>query len=327
MKLRRILTDVGPKVQAKNRTGWVRLDRIDDLSTIGGDLEENRDLHDDMLAVLSLGSKGWSVLAERIEQLEPDASDQGQTILPFVPTSFRDFMLFEEHVIAASRGYVQRFMPQLFPVTQAIEFLTRKPMGRFRPHRLWYKQPIYYLSNHLNIQASGSDVVWPSYTAALDYELELGAVLAHPLRNATTEQAREAIGGFVVLNDFSARDVQKEEMDSGFGPQKAKHFASSLSDTIVTADEVNPYIDQLDATIEINGQLVAQCSSKGMQHTLAEAIAFASNGENLYPGELFGSGTFPGGAGIENGSWLNPGDKLRMTINRVGSLDNIIRKE
>ncbi|MEM6912716.1 MAG: fumarylacetoacetate hydrolase family protein [Pseudomonadota bacterium] len=327
MKLRRILKDSGPTVQAQGQSGWVQLDRIEDLSTIGGVLGTTNNLSDDVLSVLALGPVGWSALAERVDQLESDDDGSTEPILPFAPASFRDFMLFEDHVIAASRGYARRFMPWSFPVTQAIEFITRKPMNVFRPHRLWYQQPIYYLSNHLNIVVSGTPITWPRYSSALDYELELGAVLAHPLHNATAEEAHRAIGGFVVLNDFSARDVQKEEMDSGFGPQKAKHFASSISSTIVTADEVLASIDQLNATVEINGHVVAQCRSEGMHHSLAEAIAFASQGEKLFPGELFGSGTFPGGTGIENGAWLRPEDDLRLTIDRVGSVQNMIREE
>ncbi|MEO1658245.1 MAG: fumarylacetoacetate hydrolase family protein [Pseudomonadota bacterium] len=324
MRLRRIQSADTHEVQAEGPLGWVSLGRIPDLAAIGG---EGGDLAHDMLAVLALGTDGWSRLSRAIEGLEPNTASAHAETLPFAPASFRDFMLFEEHVVAASRGYAKRFLPKLYPLTQLTEKLTGKPFPKFRPHPLWYQQPIYYLSNHLNIRSSGSEIRWPDYTDALDYELELGAVLAHPLENASPEDAQAAIGGFVVLNDFSARDVQKDEMDSGFGPQKAKHFASSISEVVVTSDEILPYINELDARVDINGEVVARCSSRGMHHSMAEAIAFASKSEPLFPGELFGSGTLPGGAGIENNAWLAPGDRLRLTIDRVGSVENTISRE
>jgi 2-keto-4-pentenoate hydratase/2-oxohepta-3-ene-1,7-dioic acid hydratase in catechol pathway len=178
------------------------------------------------------------------------------------------------------------------------------------------------MSNALTFVGSGTPVSAPSYSDALDYELELGAVLAKPLLNATPEQALDAIGGFVVLNDFSARDVQREEMTSGFGPQKAKHFRSSMSEVLVTADELLADVNRLAARVLINERPVVETSTEGMQYGLAEVIARVSRDEPLFPGELFGSGTLPGGSGMENGHWLKPGDRLRMEIDRVGVIEH-----
>ena len=141
-----------------------------------------------------------------------------------------------------------------------------------------------------------------------------------PIRCATLrrDEAEAAIGGFVVLNDLSARDVQLDEMRSGFGPQKAKHFASAMSAEIVTSDEILPRQNALTGGVSINGRAVARCSTQNPRYTLAEAIAFASRDETLHPGELFGSGTLPGGSGMETGAWLQPGDRLTLTIDGVG---------
>jgi 2-keto-4-pentenoate hydratase/2-oxohepta-3-ene-1,7-dioic acid hydratase in catechol pathway len=164
----------------------------------------------------------------------------------------------------------------------------------------------------------------PSYTNALDYELELGFVLSRPLFNASPEQALAAIGGFVVLNDFSARDVQRDEMQSGFGPQKAKHFLSSMSETAVTADALLPFVDDLKASIRINGREVATTSTAGMRYSLGEVLAHASKEERLFPGELFGTGTLPGGCALENECWLKTGDVLQLQIDRVGEIEHRI---
>lgn len=244
--------------------------------------------------------------------------------LPFQPRSFRDFMLYEKHVIDASRGYVRRFMPAAYRATALFEKLARRPFPAFRPHALWYRQPIYYFGNHMTFVPSGTPVRCPSYSDALDYELELGFVLAEPLLNATAEEAVSAIGGFVVLNDLSARDIQRDEMACGFGPQKAKHFLSSMSEVLVTADELLADVDRLEASVRINGELVCATSTAGMRHSLGEALAHASKDEQLHPGEFFGTGTLPGGSGMENGRWLQAGDELHLSIDRIGEITHRI---
>lgn len=323
MKLRRVNIDGIVHVQAHGRNGWISLDRIQGLPILLS-LRDNDDRVPDVLEVLKLNSKQLAQIQLKLDELKPIDDETANPVLPFAPASFRDFMLYEKHVIDASRGYTKQFMPGAFPITQLVEKLTGKPFKKFRPHPLWYQQPIYYLSNHLNFGVSGDDIAWPSYTKALDYELELGAVITKPLFNATADEAIAAIGGFVVLNDVSARDVQKTEMDSGFGPQKAKHFFSTISPVVATADDILPYIDDLDASVSINGAEVAQCHSGGMKFSLGEAIAFASKDEQLHPGEFFGSGTLPGGGGMENGHWLKPGDKVTLKIDRIGEVTNII---
>ncbi len=240
--------------------------------------------------------------------------------LPFQPRSFRDVLLYEKHWIQSSRGYVRRFMPQAFRVTALYEKLTGAVFPAFRPPKLLARQPIYYFGNHLTIVASGTPVKIPSYSQALDYELELGWVLAKPLLNATPEQALAAIGGFVVVNDFSARDVQRAEMQSGFGPQKSKHFLSSMSATMVGPAGILSRIDALTARVEINGTLVSSPTSAGMRHSIGAVLAHLSRDEQLHPGELIASGTLPGGSGLEAGRLLASGDELRLVIDEVGEI-------
>ncbi len=240
--------------------------------------------------------------------------------LPFQPRSFRDVLLFDAHWIQSSRGYVRRFMPAASRVAALYEKLTGAVFPAFRPPKLLARQPVYYFGNHLTIVASGTPVKIPSYSKALDYELELGWVLARPLLNATPEEALTAIGGFVVVNDFSARDVQRAEMQSGFGPQKSKHFLSSMSATMVTPEHVLPNIDALAARVEINGTLVSSLTSAGMRYSIGEVLAHLSRDEQLHPGELIASGTLPGGSGLEAGRLLQSGDELRLVIEEVGEI-------
>jgi 2-keto-4-pentenoate hydratase/2-oxohepta-3-ene-1,7-dioic acid hydratase in catechol pathway len=248
----------------------------------------------------------------------------GHDLLPFQPLSFRDFMLYERHVVDSTRGYIQRFLPAVYSMARVYECVTGRTFPKFRPKPLWYKQPIYYMSNHLTFVPSGTNVQAPSYSTALDYELELGFVLSRPLFNASPDEAIKAIGGFVVLNDFSARDVQRAEMESGFGPQKAKHFMSSMSDAVATADDVLPMVEKLVASVRVNGREVTKPSTRGMRYSLGEVLAHASKSEALYPGELFGTGTLPGGSGMESGCWLKSGDELHLCIEGVGEIRHCI---
>ncbi|WP_368905323.1 fumarylacetoacetate hydrolase family protein [Taklimakanibacter lacteus] len=273
---------------------------------------------------------GWTALAEDeaaqlawLTGLPPPAS-KGGLVLPFQPRSFRDVLLYEDHWVNSSRGYVRRFMPAASRLAQAYEKLTGSTFPAFRPPKLSNVQPVYYFGNHLTIVPSGTPIAIPTFTQALDYELELGFVLARPLRNATPEEAHAAIGGFVVVNDFSARDIQRAEMRSGFGPQKSKHFMSSMSGTLVTADEILPRLDALRAVVEINGRHVARPSAAGMRWSLSEVLAHLSKDEQLHPGELIATGTLPGGCGLEAGHLLAKGDELRLVIEGVGEITHRI---
>ena len=262
---------------------------------------------------------------EWLQHLAPENPDPEVGALPFRPLSFRDCMLYERHWVQASRGFAKRFMPAAYSLARAYEFVSRRPFPAFRPKSLWERQPIYYFGNHMTIVPSGAVVTTPCYTHALDYELELGWVLSKPLFNATAEEAVQAVGGFVVINDFSARDVQRAEMHTGLGPQKAKHFLSSMSQTMVTAGEILPSIDELPAFVEINGKIVTRTATRGMRYSPGEVLAHLSLSEQLYPGELIASGTLPGGSGLETDHWLRAGDLLRLVIEPIGEIVNEIR--
>ncbi|QRY52632.1 fumarylacetoacetate hydrolase family protein [Mycolicibacterium septicum] len=300
MKLRRVRTAIGMGVETLDSDGnWTA---HSDLTPLGGRVFDD----------------AW-LAAATDRQLQ-----HSDHLLPFQPLSFRDFMLYEQHNIDAARGLIRRFHPGLYRVTSLYERVTGRPVPQFKPKPLFYQQPIYYMSNAQTFVPTGTPVAIPDYSQALDFELEIGFVLAAPLFNATPEEAAGAIGAFVVLNDFSARDVQRPEMLSGFGPQKSKHFASSMSDTAVTADEILPRVGTLTGSVALNGAVVSTVSSAGMQHSLGEVLAHASRSEPLYPGELFGTGTLPGGSGMETGHWLRPGDTLTLTLDDIGRIEHTI---
>ena len=245
-------------------------------------------------------------------------------LLPFQPMSFRDFMLYEKHVIDAGKGFVRRFMPKLAPVVTAFESITGKPYPKLRPKNIWYEKPIYYMGSHINFYTEGQTIPWPAYTKVLDYELEIGLVIVKPLYNATAQEALQAIGGFTIINDFSARDIQLPEMMSGFGPVKSKNFANAMGHVIVTADEILPRLEDLSVRVIVNGEKWSEGSTAGPYHRIEEAVAYASAAERILPGELMATGTIPGCSGIEAGRWLSPGDRIVLEADGLGSLENTL---
>jgi len=318
MKLRRVAAMGEARIEILAANGWVpvteALARLPQLNSVDAF---------NIVALLALPAETlMQIVAAGADVATVD--DGSRATLPFAPRSFRDFMLYETHAIDAARGFARRFMPGAARLVGAYEAITGRIFPGLKPHALWYRQPIYYFGNHLTFVADGEDVAMPPYTHALDYELELGFVLAHPLLDATPEEAERAIGGFVVLNDFSARDVQLQEMRSGFGPQKGKHFASAMSAIVVSADEIAPRWRNLKGSVRLNGETVAECSCADAHFSLGEVLAHASRGERLYPGELLGSGTLPRGSGIECSRLLARGDTIHLAIEGIGTLTNRI---
>ncbi|MDG1443594.1 MAG: fumarylacetoacetate hydrolase family protein [Pseudomonadales bacterium] len=242
--------------------------------------------------------------------------------LPFKPLAYRDFMLFEQHYINVAKNMVARQSQFAASLLNVYEKLAGKPFRKLKPSKRWYEHPIYYLGNHLNFVSDGDTVSIPAYSQELDYELEIGIIICKPLKNATVDEAEQAIGGFVVFNDFSARDVQMDEMDTGFGPMKAKNFINAISNVVVTADEILPMVNSLTVTVTINGKKIARNTSAGMHFSIPQAIAYASWEEQLHAGEFFGSGTIPHCTGMENGVFLHSNDSISLEIEGIGSLYN-----
>ncbi|KAI4597841.1 hypothetical protein KJ359_004118 [Pestalotiopsis sp. 9143b] len=272
------------------------------------------------------------LLLEVLNANPPDTQDPLRRALPFQPRSYRDFMLFEAHYYGAALGMTQLYRPAAYFLARLYGLATGGgELPLLKPGALWYEQPIWYQSNHLAFHADGAPVHCPAHATYLDVELELGVVLGRELYNATPDEAERAVAGFCVLNDFSARNGQMAEMASGFGPQHSKCFANSISSSVVSADEVLPSLHGgLTGRVVLNGAVVSECRAAGRdwQFTLAEALAHASRATRLFPGEFFGSGTLPGGAGIERARFrLEVGDTVRLEIDGVGSVTNTIVAE
>jgi fumarylacetoacetate (FAA) hydrolase len=197
----------------------------------------------------------------------------------------------------------------------------------------WYRLPVFYFSNTSEIRGPDDPVWCPAASAELDYELEVAALVDTPVVNLEADRADEAIGGFTIFNDWSARDLQREETTVRLGPAKGKDFASSFGPYLVTPDELadvrraNGY--DLAMTAKVNGVETSRGTWSAVQFSFADLLARASADARLRPGDLVGSGTVGGGCLLEVrestlGRYLEPGDVVELRIERLGTLRNPI---
>ena len=206
------------------------------------------------------------------------------------PPSVRDFYAFEQHVKAARALRGQEVPPE------------------------WYELPVFYFSNPAAIFGPEDDIPYPEGTQELDYELEAAAIIG----------GDGHIGGFTVMNDWSARDVQRAEMKVGLGPAKGKDFATSLGPVVVTPDE----FDGTNGTMvaRVNGEERSRGNLADMHHSWGAIVAHAARNTKLRPGDVLGSGTVGTGCILEQGDgrWLQPGDVVELEVEGIGVLRNRI---
>jgi fumarylacetoacetate (FAA) hydrolase len=198
----------------------------------------------------------------------------------------------------------------------------------------WYQVPVFYFSNPVAIIGDGDPVWAPQGSAALDYELELACVIGTAARDLPADDsAMECVAGFTVMNDWSARDIQRAEMAVGLGPSKSKDFATSLGPVLVSFDDLrDAYRDgrlNLEMTARVNGKEYSRGNAGTMYWTWPQILAHASRDTELRPGDVIGSGTVGTGCILELtpeavGGWLKPGDMVELTIERIGTLRNPI---
>lgn len=194
----------------------------------------------------------------------------------------------------------------------------------------WYQQPAFYFSNPTSLVGHDSPVQAPRGCVELDYELELAVIIGTGGKSICASDAWDHVAGFTILNDFSARDLQRHEMSVGLGPAKGKDFATAVGPCLVTIDELRDRIDgdgriNLEMIARVNGRELSRGNSADMYFTWPRIIEHAGRDTVLYPGDLLGSGTVGSGCILElgpenSGGWLKPGDVVELEIERLGVL-------
>ncbi len=242
------------------------------------------------------------------------------------PSSCRDAYAFRQHVAAARRNRKVPMLPE------------------------FDQYPVFYLTNHNSIQGPGDVVCMPDHFNKLDFELEAAIVICKSGRNIPAAEANEYIGGIMIMNDISARQLQLEEMLLNLGPAKGKDFATAIGPMLVTLDELEAlevpckenHVGKswnLGMKCRVNDQLVSEGNLSDMDWTFAEIIERCSYGVNLIAGDIIGSGTVGTGCFLElngtgkindpnyNEQWLQEGDVVDMEIDELGILTNTIVKD
>jgi 2-keto-4-pentenoate hydratase/2-oxohepta-3-ene-1,7-dioic acid hydratase in catechol pathway len=233
---------------------------------------------------------------------------------PLEAPTIRDFVAFEEHVegVTAGVGDTAGVVPE------------------------WYEAPTFYFTNPYALVGAYDDVPVPPGSRMLDFELEVAVVVGRDGQSLSPSQAAGCIFGYTILNDWSARDLQRREMRVMLGPAKGKDSATTLGPWLVTADELEPYQDAdgflaLELTASVNGVLVGQDLLSNMGWPFEELISYASRGTWVRAGDVLGSGTCGNGGclgelwgrnGRQDPPPLRPGDVVELTVEGIGTVRN-----
>jgi len=226
------------------------------------------------------------------------------------PPTVRDFYAFEQHVRTAREGRGLQMDPD------------------------WYELPVFYFSNPYGVIGPEVDVAIAPGSSELDFELEVAAVVGRGGSDLDPRDAEQHIAGFCVMNDWSARDLQRREMKLSMGPVKGKDFATSLGPMLVTPDELEDArrgrAYDLTMTATVNGTEYSRASLADIYWSFGEMLAYASRGTRVEPGDIIGSGTCGTGCilelalvhGSERYPWLRAGDVVELSVERLGMLRN-----
>ena len=213
---------------------------------------------------------------------------------------YRDFYAHEKHV---KKGFEKRNEP----VPPA-----------------WYEIPAYYKGGNTGFIGNDEIIPWPYYSQQLDYELELGVVIGRDGKDVKAKDIKKHIFGFTILNDISARDIQRKEMSIRLGPAKGKDWCSVMGPVIVTFDEFNYEEPNLLMTACVNGEEWSRGQSGDSHYTWGQMIEHLSMEEWIRATDFIGSGTVGTGCGLELDKWIKPGDLLELEIEKIGRLKNIV---
>lgn len=279
----------------------------------------------DMQRFIDAGEKAWDWTRNMLmnppdEAMRPSNGHKITAPIPR-PAQVRDFLCFEEHLKNAFKsGKELRIRQSPDPEKTRREL---DASGIFEVPKVWYQNPLYYTCSRFATAGHDDDIIWPSYSKVMDYELEWAAIIGKPGKDIGRSDAREHIFGYTIFNDFSARDEQAIVMQGMLGPGKGKDFdrANVFGPCIVTVDEIaDPY--NLTMTARVNGVEWSRGTTGSMHYKFEDVIAYVSRNETLQPGEILCSGTVGSGCGMEQLKFLNTGDVVELEVEKIGVLRN-----
>lgn len=201
-----------------------------------------------------------------------------------------------------------------------VNYLEHAREGR-RPPPTW---PETFVRGADSVLAPYGDLVKPDLTARFDFEGELGLVVGRGGRYIPAEQALEAIAGFVVLNDATAREWQRAATQ--WTPGKNFDGSMPIGPELVTTDEVD--VSDVQLTTRLNGEVMQSARTSAMVFDIPRTVEYLSSFTTLRPGDVIATGT-PGGVGFARQPpvWLGPGDLIEVTVEGVGRIANRVVAE
>lgn len=242
--------------------------------------------------------------------------DEVKLLAPIEPPSIRDFSVFEQHIQGIVKG--------------------SDPSGTVPES--WYRSPFFYFSNPGAVTGPGEDIPVPPGCRDLDLELEVAAIIGRAGRDLAPEEAAAYIAGYTIFNDWSARDLQFEEMKLGLGACKGKDFANTLGPWIVSPDELEPFRSgdrlDLDLRARVNDRELGEDTLANMAWSFEELVSYASRGTWIRPGDVLGSGTCGSGCllelrgrhGRDSYPPLDAGDTVTLSVEGIGTLTNTVAR-
>ncbi|MEO8801303.1 MAG: fumarylacetoacetate hydrolase family protein [Polyangiaceae bacterium] len=329
MKLVTFVAHGSPRTQSSGRSApgaLVEGGQVLDLRAAVGHLARGVDASS-LLRLIEAGEAGTAAMHEAIDAFHAKklpTEHEGNAVVRSLtdvtllsplprPPSMRDGYAFRQHVATARKNRGLDMIPEF---------------DQF---------PVFYFTNHQAVIGPGPLRVLPKHLERLDFELEAAVVLGKTGRNVSANRADELIFGLTIMNDFSARALQMDEMKLSLGPAKGKDFATALGPVMVTMDELTAQTKKTDKgnvfdltmSARLNGKALSSGNVKDMTWTFAQILERASYGATLYPGDVIGSGTCGTGCLLElNGSkitdnlWMKPGDVIELEIQGIGKLVN-----
>ncbi len=294
------------------------VDAVVDLQAVAGPLE----ILQSVRTLMAAGAPGLALAREAAEQGASRgrvlARDGVRLLSPLGrPTLIRDFATMDSHM----RNYMllrSQERNRLAPDPAAAVEAERRA-GKLDLPANWLSVYQHHIGNPLNTIGPDDVLERPAGVQELDYELELAAVVGRETRNASPEQAAANIFGYTLMNDFTARDIQRAE---GKAAGKSKDFDGSYSfgPCIATADAVD--LTHMRLRSRLNGVVQAEDIASSMKLSFAQLLSYVSRSCTVHPGEVLASGTFALGCGYELGRLLRDGDVIELEADGIGVLRN-----
>ena len=254
----------------------------------------------------------WDDAHPRLVQAARSSSSEG---IPVVNVKMLAPILYPGALFCAGANY----WDHLQEMAEIAKRTTGKEVSLTKPAEPWF----FMKTTAGSIIGDGAPVRLPNFSKQVDWEAELGAVIARPTRNISEKDALSAVAGYLIVHDLSARDLMKRDGSPfiyDWLGQKCFDDGAPMGPWFTPAAYV-PDPNNLTIRLWVNGVLKQDSNTSRMVHSIAEQIAYLSRHVTLQPGDIIATGT-PAGVGMPRGEFLKVGDEVKIEIEGLDTLTN-----